>query len=89
MMMKPARYRIRVQGYLAQDWQEWFRGLAISHPEEGVTALSGLLIDQAALHGILTQLYGLGFPLLSVHEVLADDQRLPSPSEKDGGRREK
>lgn len=86
MMMKPAHYRIRVQGYLDQDWQDWFRGLAISHPEAGVTTLSGLLIDQAALHGTLTQLYSLGFPLLSVYEVLADDQRLQSPFEKDEGR---
>lgn len=76
MLMKPAHYQIRVRGFLDQDWQDWFHGLAISHPEEGVTVLSGLLLDQAALHGILTQLYGLGFPLLSVHEVLADDRRL-------------
>lgn len=76
MVMQPAYYQIHVRGYLDQDWQDWFGGLTISHPEEGITALSGLLIDQAALHGILSQLYGLGFPLLSVHEVLADDQRL-------------
>lgn len=76
MVMQPAHYQIRVRGYLDQGWQDWFGGLAISHPEEGVTALSGRLIDQAALHGILSQLYGLGFPLLSVQEVLADDQRL-------------
>ena len=86
MVMKPAYYQIRVRGYLDQDWQDWFGGLVISHPEEGVTALRGPLIDQAALHGILSQLYGLGFPLLSVHEALADDQRWQSPFKKDEAR---
>ena len=83
MIMKPTQYQIRVQGHLDQDWQDWFHGLVISHPEEGVTLLSGMLIDQATLHGMLTQFYDLGFPLLSVQEVMADDQRLQSPFKKD------
>lgn len=78
-MMKPAHYQICVRGYLDQEWQDWLHGLTISHPEGSVTTLSGLLIDQAALHGILTQLYNLGLPLLSVHEASADDQLLQSP----------
>ncbi len=82
-MMNSAHYQIRVRGYLDQDWQDWFHGLTISHPEEGISVLSGLLIDQAALQGILTQLYGLGFPLLSVHEISNDDQCLQLPVKKD------
>ena len=75
-MMKPAYFQIRVRGYLAQDWQDWFHGLVISHPEEGVTLLSGLFLDQAALYGSLIQLHNLLLPLLSVQEVPADDQPL-------------
>lgn len=75
-MMKPAYFQIRVRGHLPQDWRDWFYGLTISHPEEGITVLSGQFIDQAALYGVLTQLHDLMLPLLSVQEVPADDQPL-------------
>lgn len=75
-MMKPAYFQIRVRGYLTQDWQDWFHGLTISHPEEDITMLSGQFIDQAALYGILTRLHDLMLPLVSVQEVSADDQPL-------------
>ncbi|GCE10056.1 hypothetical protein [Dictyobacter aurantiacus] len=74
MMMKPMHYRIHIQGYLDLEWQDWLHGLTITHCEERETVLSGPLADQAALHGILTQLYDLGLPLLAVNTVPPDDQ---------------
>jgi hypothetical protein len=70
---RPATYRIQVQGHLGQGWADYLGGLAISisgGPDGSVTTLSGQVMDQAALFGILNSLYDLGFPLLCV-EYLA------------------
>jgi len=66
---EPAICRIKVQGSLAQHWSESLGGLSILvADEEGqtVTTLSGRVMDQAALMGVLTGLYGMGYALLSV-----------------------
>lgn len=60
------RCHIRIQGYLDPSWQHWFEGLAIIHEEEGTSRLSGSLRDQAALHGILAKIRGLGLTLLAL-----------------------
>jgi hypothetical protein len=77
----PATYRIRVKGHLDSSWSDCLSGLTISPPsQEGeleVTTLTGQVLDQAALSGVLNALYGLRLPLLSV-EYLSDveeDQR--------------
>lgn len=66
----PATYRITVQGYLDSSWSDDFGGLIVNNAvaEDGspLTTLTGWLVDQAALFGVLDGLYGLGFPLLSV-----------------------
>ena len=62
----PLLCRIRVEGHLGQHWAEWFEGLTISLEEGGVTLLSGPVVDQAALHGLLKRVRDLGIPLLSV-----------------------
>ena len=65
---EPAVCHIKVQGSLAQHWSESLGGLSILvADEEGqtVTTLSGRVMDQAALMGILNGLYGMGYPLLS------------------------
>ena len=69
-LAQPAKYRIKVQGWLEPDWSDWMEGLTIttetaSHVEP-VTTLTGELVDQAALYGVLCRLYNLGVPLLSV-----------------------
>lgn len=66
VLMRPARYRIRVQGYLGPQWAAFFAGLTMSweHPDQ--TTLSGLVADQSALHGILNTIRDLGLPLLEV-----------------------
>jgi hypothetical protein len=48
---------------------EWFDGLTITLEENGDTLLTGQVIDQAALHGILKKIRDLGMPLLSVNVV--------------------
>ena len=69
----PATYRIIVQGYLNCSWSDDFGGMTISKQiaADGSTqtVLTGWLVDQAALFGVLDGLYGLGFPLVSVECV--------------------
>jgi hypothetical protein len=59
-------YRIRIKGHLGGQWTDWFNGLAISVDENGDTLLTGPVIDQAALHGLLRRVRDLGMPLVSV-----------------------
>ena len=65
-------YQIRVQGQLDASWSEWLGELAITPQSDGDTLLSGPIIDQAALHGILDKLYGLNLTILSVVQVRND-----------------
>jgi hypothetical protein len=66
----PTTYQIKVQGYLEEHWSDWFDGMTIDPQvdREGtsVTILTGTVIDQAALHGLLHKLYDLAMPLLSL-----------------------
>jgi hypothetical protein len=58
--------QIRVDGHLGQQWADWFDGLTITLEDSGETLLSGPVVDQAALHGLLKKVRDLGMPLLSV-----------------------
>ena len=76
---QPLVYQIRIKGHLSQQWTDWFEGLAITQDEDGNTLLTGSLIDQAVLHGILKKVRDLGMPLLSVNSVgpgPQDDKRV-------------
>jgi hypothetical protein len=64
-------YFIKVQGELDATWSEWFDQLCVTHTADGETILRGILIDQAALYGVLTRLRDLGLPLLTVHGQMA------------------
>lgn len=66
---QPRVYQIRLKGHLSSQWTEWFEGLTITLEEDGNTLLSGTVIDQAALHGLLKKVRDLGMPLLSVNSV--------------------
>lgn len=68
----PARYQIRVDGVLDSCWATWFEGLRV-HAEGTQTVLSGLVADQAALHGVLTRLRDLGLCLVSVCRLDPDE----------------
>jgi len=63
------RVEIQVKGRIDQDWSDWFAGLTITHTNEDETILSGTVVDQAALYGLLARLRDLGLPLLSVKQV--------------------
>lgn len=60
-------YEIRLKGHLAERWAGWFEGLTITLADNGDTLLTGPVIDQAALHGLLRKVRDLGLPLLSVN----------------------
>jgi hypothetical protein len=66
---EPIVYQIRIKGHLAPQWSEWFDGLTIKLEDNGDTLLTGLMLDQAALHGVLRKVRDLGMPLLSVIRV--------------------
>jgi hypothetical protein len=69
----PGNYRIRIQGRLDPSWSSRLGALAITvrraEGQEVVTTLNGELTDQAALMGVLSTLYDMGFPLLKVERL--------------------
>jgi hypothetical protein len=69
---QPMIYQIRIKGHLDQQWTDWFEGLVITLEENGDTLLTGPVVDQAALHGLLKKVRDLGMPLLSVDPVKLD-----------------
>jgi len=66
---QPMVYQIRIKGHLGRQWTDWFEGLTITLEDDGVTLLSGPVVDQAMLHGLLKKVRDLGMPLLSVSPV--------------------
>jgi hypothetical protein len=62
-------YQITVKGHLNPNWADWFDGLTITPLPNGTTAISGPVVDQSALHGLLRKVRDLGVPLLSVTRV--------------------
>jgi hypothetical protein len=61
-----AEYEIRVKGHLAPRWSAWFDGMSLSNESDGTTVISGPVVDQAALHGLLQRLRDVGMPLVSI-----------------------
>ena len=66
------RYEIRVKGHLDSRWAAWFDGMTLSHDGDGTTCIHGLVVDQAALHGLLAKVRDIGLPLISVTQVEPD-----------------
>jgi hypothetical protein len=64
-----AVYEIRVKGHLDGRWSEWFDGLTIANVENGDALLSGEIVDQSALHGVLNKVRDLGLPLMAVRTI--------------------
>jgi hypothetical protein len=61
-----AVYQIRVRGIIGRQWSAWFDDLEIVPLADGETLLTGPVVDQAALHGILAKIRDLNLPLLSI-----------------------
>ncbi len=63
---QPMVYQIRIKGHLGCQWADWFEGLAITLEDNGETLLTGPVVDQTALYGLLRKVRDVGIPLLSV-----------------------
>jgi len=66
---QPTAYQIRIKGHLGRQWTDWFGGLTITLEDNGDTLLTGPVVDQAALHGLLRKVRDLGLPLVSVNRA--------------------
>jgi hypothetical protein len=61
------RYEIRLTGQLDDHWSDWFDGFTLSNDSDGTAALTGPVVDQAALHGLLRRVGDLGMTLISIN----------------------
>jgi hypothetical protein len=68
---QPMIYHIRVRGHLGSEWSDWFEGLTLTREDNGDTLLTGPVVDQATLHGLLRKVRDLGMLLISVNRVEA------------------
>ena len=78
-----AVYEIRVKGHLDGRWSEWFDGLTIANVENGDALLSGEIVDQSALHGVLNKVRDLGLPLMAVSTIKSMPEGLCSIQQDD------
>ena len=68
------RTEIQVKGRIDEHWSDWFEGLKVTHTDRDETVLTGLVVDQSALYGLLAKLRDLGLSLLSVSILEMDDE---------------
>ncbi len=66
---QPRQYLIRVEGTLGPGWSEWFAGMTLTHTDTGDTLLTGPVVDQAALHGLLAKIRDLNLTLVALEPV--------------------
>ena len=62
----PEYYEIKIKGHLDQTWSNWFAGMTLTHLKDNQTRLSGMLPDQAALHGLIERIRDLNLVLVSI-----------------------
>ena len=72
----PVIYEIRVEGHLGDQWADWFGGASITLEGNGNTRITGPVVDQAALHGLLKKVRDLGMPLVSVKRVQPSEEEV-------------
>ena len=83
--VRPVQYEIRVDGHLGARWAAWFDGLSITTGDDGTTVLSGPVVDQAALHGLLQRLRDIGIPLISLTPVEGPVREHPTSHHEGNG----
>lgn len=66
---EPTIYQIRIGGQLGEQWIAWFGQMTLTQADNGDTLLTGPVVDQAALHGLLRKVRDLGLPLISVVQI--------------------
>ena len=81
---QPMVYQIRIKGHLGSQWTDWFGGLTITLEDNGDTLLTGPVVDQAALYGLLRKVRDVGMQLLSV--VCVEPGRAEASDVKYGGK---
>ena len=82
------QYEILIEGHLGARWEAWFEGFAITSASDGTTVLRGHVVDQAALHGLVSKLRDLGVPLISLApvETPTHERHAPDPVPLDPSR---
>ena len=66
---EPGQYEIRLKEHFEARWAAWFDGLSLTKQSDGTTVIRGSVIDQAALHGLLSKVRDLGLPLIAVTQL--------------------
>jgi hypothetical protein len=67
------RAEIRVKGQIDEHWSDWFQDLTITYTDKDETILTGDVVDQSALYGLIAKLRDLGLPLISVNSTEVKD----------------
>ncbi len=65
----PCIYQVKIEGYLGSQWADWFDGIAITYEGEDITVLTGAIVDQSALYGLLKKVRNLGMALISLQRL--------------------
>lgn len=73
---RPVVYEIRLAGHLPAQWSAWFEGLTVVPEPDGSTRLSGPVVDQAALHGLLRKVRDTGLTLIAVNQIPSKQEQL-------------
>lgn len=77
-------YQIRLKERLDQRWSNWLGGLRLIYGANGETVLTGEVVDQAALHGLLSKVRDLHLTLISVSPLEADSPFKEETKERPG-----
>lgn len=72
-------YQIIIKGHLDSEWSDWFDGLTITPVDSGETILTGPIVDQTALHGVLIKIRDLGLPLLKLSCIESERENHSNP----------
>jgi hypothetical protein len=84
---EPGSYEIRIKGHLDNQWTDWFGGLTLMREDSGDTLLTGMVADQAALHGLLRKIRDLGMTLIAVNRIGPNQSgKRSGPNEKIDGK---